>query len=87
MRPICCGFIAAWSSEIEHEDLRNILDLDSREIAIFVPLIAVVMWMGIYPEPFLDVLHVSVEHLLNNYDAALAAHEGGATAVAMEGAR
>ena len=62
--------------ELVKDDLKDFLDLSGRELAIFVPLIIVVIWMGIYPSTFLDVMHVSVENLLNQYHAALAAVEG-----------
>ena len=35
-------------------------DLNVREIAAFVPLVALVIWIGIYPEPFLRRLQSSV---------------------------
>jgi NADH-quinone oxidoreductase subunit M len=70
--------------ELDKEDLMDILDLDTREIALFAPLIAVVIWMGVYPEPILNVLHVSVENLVTQFDAALEAHN--VSAIAMEGA-
>jgi NADH-quinone oxidoreductase subunit M len=46
------------------DELKSILDLNRREVAVFVPLVLVVLWMGIYPNSFLDVLHVSVENLI-----------------------
>ncbi|MDH3594714.1 MAG: NADH-quinone oxidoreductase subunit M [Rhodospirillales bacterium] len=58
------------------EDLRTILDLSWREKAIFAPLIAVVLWMGIYPMSFIDVMAASVANVIDNYEAALAAAEG-----------
>jgi NADH-quinone oxidoreductase subunit M len=39
-------------------------DLNARELATAVPLLAAVFWIGLYPAPLLDVLHVSVNHLL-----------------------
>jgi NADH-quinone oxidoreductase subunit M len=39
-------------------------DLDFRELATVVPLVVGVFWFGLYPGPLLDVLHVSVDHLL-----------------------
>ncbi len=59
--------------ELTKADLRHILDLDRREVAVFVPLVLVIMWMGIYPSSFLSVMHVSVANLLENHQAALAA--------------
>ena len=37
--------------ELIRDELRDILDLNPREMAIFAPLVALVLWMGIYPEP------------------------------------
>ena len=42
--------------ELVKEDLKNIMDVGRREIIIFAPLILVAFWIGIYPEPFLDVM-------------------------------
>jgi NADH-quinone oxidoreductase subunit M len=50
--------------ELTKEDLKGILDLSPREIAIFAPMIVLVMVLGIYPEPFFDVLRVSVANLV-----------------------
>jgi NADH-quinone oxidoreductase subunit M len=48
------------------------VDLEPREIAIFAPLILVVLWMGIYPNSFLHVTSASVQNLIENYQTALA---------------
>jgi NADH-quinone oxidoreductase subunit M len=53
------------------DDLKAMLDLSKREVAIFLPLIVLTLWMGIYPSTFLDLMHVSVSNLLDNYQAAL----------------
>lgn len=60
--------------ELVKEDLKGLLDLDRREIAIFAPLCVIVMWMGVYPMSFLDVMDASVSNLLSNYHAAIEAH-------------
>ena len=60
--------------ELTKEDLKKILDVSPREIAVFAPLILIVFFMGIYPIPFLDVMHSSVENLIERYHSALAAH-------------
>jgi NADH-quinone oxidoreductase subunit M len=39
-------------------------DLNPRELATVVPLVVAVFWIGVYPGPLLEVLHVSVDHLL-----------------------
>ena len=57
---------------LSKENLKTIMDVNAREIAIFAPLILVVIIMGIYPSLFLDVMHVSVENLIDRYQSALA---------------
>ena len=63
------------------DDVKGMLDMSPREIAIFVPLIILTLWMGIYPSTFLDPIEVSVTNLVENYDAALAAAQSGAALV------
>ena len=58
------------------EDLKAILDLDLREVAVFVPLILIVIWMGVYPSTFLEPIHATVAKMIDNYELARAAHEG-----------
>jgi NADH-quinone oxidoreductase subunit M len=61
--------------ELEKPELKAILDLNRREIAVFVPLVAAVIWMGVYPSSFLDLMHASVQNLVDNYQAAIKAAE------------
>ncbi len=42
----------------------EIWDLGRRELAAILPLAVFVFWVGLYPKPFLNIIHVSVEHLL-----------------------
>jgi len=55
------------------DSLKAITDLNLREVAVFAPLILVVLWMGIYPNSFLGPIEVSVANLIADYKAALAA--------------
>ena len=41
-------------------------DLNRREIALFVPFVIGVLWMGLFPEVFLEGMHVSVSHLIQH---------------------
>jgi NADH-quinone oxidoreductase subunit M len=71
--------------ELTKESLKSILDLDKREVAIFVPLVIVVLWMGIYPSSFLDAISASAQNLADNYAAALKAAEAPASQVLAAG--
>jgi proton-translocating NADH-quinone oxidoreductase chain M len=39
-------------------------DVTRREFWMLVPFVVAVIWMGVYPEPFLDALHCSVSNLI-----------------------
>ncbi len=47
----------------EHHPLH---DLNVREIAVMVPLIIMVFWMGLFPNHFLDFSKSSIDHLVKN---------------------
>lgn len=66
--------------KLTKEDLQKILDLNPREVLVFAPLVLLVFVMGVYPGPFLDAMHVSVENLVNNFENARAASEALAQA-------
>ena len=55
---------------ITRADLRNLLDLSVREKIVFAPLLVVVLWMGFYPSSFLRPIQVSVDHLVQQVNAA-----------------
>jgi NADH-quinone oxidoreductase subunit M len=58
---------------IEKESLKSMLDLSRREIAILAPLAILTVLFGFYPEPIMKVTAASVDQLIGNYNAALAA--------------
>lgn len=66
--------------ELTKADLKAMVDLSPREIAIFAPLVIMTLWMGIYPAPFFDVMAASVKHLLDQHQTAMAAAKAVATA-------
>ena len=59
--------------QLTKENLMQITDLSPREIAIFAPLVVITIWMGVYPSSFLDFMHVSVQNLVVQVEAAQAA--------------
>jgi NADH-quinone oxidoreductase subunit M len=60
-------------SRITRDEVRNLIDLSPREIAIFAPLIFLTLWMGLYPSSFTNVWEASVAALVERHEAALAA--------------
>ncbi|MFN4014551.1 MAG: NADH-quinone oxidoreductase subunit M [Reyranella sp.] len=57
--------------ELTKDSLKGILDMNSREIAIFLPLVLLTIWMGVYPNSFLDPMAPAVDKLIGDYQAAL----------------
>ena len=62
--------------KLTRAELRNIADLSPREIAIFTPLVAAVVFFGIYPEPLLEVMHASVANMIDQLEQQRAAMAG-----------
>ena len=52
------------------ESLKGIADLNPREVAIFTPLLVLTLWMGIYPQSFLEMMHASVDTLVLRVELA-----------------
>jgi hypothetical protein len=49
---------------VTHDENRRLRDLTAREIAVLVPVLVVIVWIGVYPRPFLAVTEASVKQLL-----------------------
>ena len=47
---------------------KSLTDLIPREIAVVAPLIALLLILGIYPKPALDIIDPAVEHTLTTID-------------------
>jgi NADH-quinone oxidoreductase subunit M len=64
---------------ITRDDVKAMLDLNWREIVVFVPMIAVVLWMGIYPGSFLKPMRPTISNLIESVQAAR--HTGNSVAL------
>ena len=53
---------------VRHEENRALADLSPREIAVFVPIVILVFWMGIYPKPFLSRIEPSIQATLSRIE-------------------
>ncbi|MCB1438689.1 MAG: NADH-quinone oxidoreductase subunit M, partial [Nitratireductor sp.] len=63
---------------LEKESLKQLLDLSLREKVILFPLIALVIFYGVYPAPVFNVTEASVQALVDNYESAVSAAAGQA---------
>ena len=67
--------------ELVKPELKDITDLNAREIAIFVPLVLLTIWYGIAPGTILDAFAAPTEALIKNYQAAITAAKTAMLAV------
>jgi NADH-quinone oxidoreductase subunit M len=51
---------------IANDEVRALTDINSRETLMLGLLAVAVLWMGVYPKPFTDTMHVSVTELLKH---------------------
>ncbi len=61
--------------------LAGMKDLDAREMALLLPLVVLTIWYGVKPGAILDASAASIDLLIKNYDAALAATKAAAVAL------
>jgi NADH-quinone oxidoreductase subunit M len=58
---------------LEKASLKDIVDLTPREVAIFVPLIALTLYYGVLPQQILNSTQASVDNLIQSHTALLQA--------------
>ncbi len=46
--------------------VEELQDMSAREIGTVVPLICCIVWMGVYPAPFMNIMEVYTEQLIQN---------------------
>jgi NADH-quinone oxidoreductase subunit M len=55
--------------DVANDDVRDLQDINAREFLMLAILAVAVLWMGLYPKPFTDVMQVSVTELLRHVAA------------------
>jgi len=53
--------------KISGTEIKEMKDLNKIEIYIFLPLVFLILFFGIYPEPLLNTIDVSINNLIENY--------------------
>lgn len=64
------GFVGRVFHGPVREDLRGMPDLRRGELLLFIPIIAVILWVGFFPQPFLDRSAATVNALLTRVTAS-----------------
>jgi NADH-quinone oxidoreductase subunit M len=61
-------FKKSFFGPLTNEENKNLKDLDRKETWSLVPLVAIVIWLGVYPKPVLGPIDNSVKAMLNFMD-------------------
>ena len=59
-------FKRVYLGPVANDHVKNLTDINGREFLMLALLAAAVLWMGVYPKPFTDVMDVSVAQLLKH---------------------
>jgi len=66
-------FQKMFQGEVTHAENKTLLDLTPRELALLVPLLFLIFWIGLYPQPFFDLMAPAVNELAASLQAAAVA--------------
>jgi len=58
-------FKKSFFGPLKHEKNRGLKDLNRRELTALLPLVAIVVWLGVYPKPVLGPIDSSVKDLIS----------------------
>ena len=59
-------FKRVYLGPVANDHVRDLTDINAREFLMLAMLAVAVLYMGIYPKPFTDVMDVSVTELLRH---------------------
>ena len=63
---------------------RDVPDLNGRELAILLPLVVLILWLGVYPKPILDRMEPAANRVLTQVQAPRLIPEFGVPGVAVQ---
>ncbi len=66
-------FQKMFQGEVTNPKNKALPDLTRRELLLLVPLLVLIVWIGVYPQPFLNLMAPAVNALAANLDAAAVA--------------
>jgi NADH-quinone oxidoreductase subunit M len=71
--------------KIVHPENEGLSDLSRRELAILVPIVVMILWIGVYPKPFLTRIERSVESFVSQVGTGGREDLAGAAGTAVVG--
>ncbi len=70
---ILAMFQKMFLGQVTHEENKVLKDLNWREIVALVPLLVLIFWIGLYPQPFFNLMGPAVDKLAASLQAAAVA--------------
>ncbi len=58
------AFKKAFFGNVTKEENKNLPDVNKTELVALIPLVAITIWLGVYPKPVLDPINKSVTRLV-----------------------
>jgi NADH-quinone oxidoreductase subunit M len=71
-----------WFNALDKPSNQGMADLNRRELAVLVPLLAGMIWMGFFPRPFLERMEVSLTELIESVEQRRAPAPGASSFIA-----
>jgi NADH-quinone oxidoreductase subunit M len=69
--------------KLDNPKNQTLTDLSLREIVVLVPIVVFIIWIGVYPKPFLNRMEKSVSQVLQQ-SRSTAAVEAAAPAIVLD---
>jgi NADH-quinone oxidoreductase subunit M len=57
-----------WFNRLDNPANEKFTDLTGRELAVLTPLVLCMLWMGVYPKPFMERMEVTLIELLDSVE-------------------
>jgi NADH-quinone oxidoreductase subunit M len=77
-------FKKSFFGPVTNEKNRDLKDLNARELTALLPLVAIVIWLGVYPKPVLEPIDMSVKKLLVNMEYKARTAKAKETIISMQ---
>jgi NADH-quinone oxidoreductase subunit M len=70
--------------ELDNPEIQSLKDLNLRKVIVLLPILLFIVWIGVYPKPFLNRIEKSVNHVLTQHSKSMAAINNSRPAVVLD---
>jgi NADH-quinone oxidoreductase subunit M len=70
--------------KLDKPENQSLKDLNLREVIVLLPILLFIVWIGVYPKPFLSRIEKSVNHVLKQHTKVMAAIADSQNAVVVD---